>query len=124
MSLFQKDHTALIAFVERFDSKKEVTTIHDIYCACKGECDRTLESAALTNGYVTGWIDISDLAIPIEFMRFLFASVNRLREGRDVYEKEAYDKLKTIIIALAQKVLRFTTEEEKDRFLLLRQMDF
>lgn len=124
ISLFQEEYTALIAFAEKYDSEKNVSYIEDIYCACKGECDRTLEAETITKKYITGWRDISDLVIPVEFLRFIFAIINRLREGRDIYTDEAYNKLRKIIIALAQKVLHFTTEEERERFLSLLKMPF
>lgn len=45
-----------------------------IYCVCKGKCDRKMEA-------VTSWNDISDLVIPIEFLKFVIAIMNRLRNS-------------------------------------------
>ncbi len=42
--------------------------------------------------------------------------MNRIRDGNDVYTDEAFRKEKAILIALAQKVLRHTTEGERERF--------
>jgi len=119
-SLFDKQYTALIAFVSHYDSEHHIKYIDDIYCACKGACDRSLEA----KGSTSGWRDLSDLIIPIEYLRFIFAIMNRLRDGHDIYSDNAYDKLKEIIIALSQKVLRFTTEEERKRVIELLEISF
>ena len=118
LSLFKEDRKSLIAFAQRIDSDKGVTNIdhiEDIYCACIGECDRSLQEQAQLQRRITGWRNISDLVSPIGFLHFIFAIINRLRDGRDVYTDEAYKKLKQIIMVLAQKALRFTTEEERRR---------
>ena len=124
MSLFQEEYASLIAFVEKYNSEKNVSYIKDIYCACKGECDRTLRFDAQSKGYITMWADISDLVIPIEFLRFIFGRMEGLRNGSEVYSDVAYKKLIKIIITLAQKVLRFTTEEERQRVIELLELGF
>lgn len=78
----------------------------DIYCVCKGKCDRKMEAAARAHGYVTSWNDISDLVIPIEFLKFVIGIMNRLRNSVDIYTDEAYENLKGIIITLAQITMK------------------
>ena len=87
----------------------------DIYCVCKGECDDKMERWAYSNNCATSWNDISDLIIPIEYLKFLMAIMNRMRTGKDIYTDEAYDKLKEILICLSQIVFRHQTEEEIKR---------
>ena len=96
--------------------KDDKNYIIDVYCACKGECDRILESKYRALGYITGWIDIKDLFIPPEYLKTIFATMNRIREGRDIYSDEAYKKLKITLIKIGQRVLRYTTEKELERF--------
>lgn len=124
LSLFKEEYKALIAFVKHYDKDKNIECIEDVYCACKGDCDKALNERAKAQGYITGWRDLSDLVIPMEFLRFVFAIMNRLRDSHDIYADVAYKKLKYIIIALSQKVLRFTTQEERNRVLELLQMPF
>ena len=122
--LFKEEYMALIAFASHFSEDHSIEYIDDIYCACKGDCDRNLQAQARSEGRITGWRDISDLVIPVEYLRFIFAIMNRLRAGHDVYSDVAYKKLRKIIIALSQKVLRFTTQEERKRILELLQFPF
>ncbi len=91
--------------------------IEDVYCACKGECDRKLKAGAIEKGFsYNGWHDISDLVIPVEYLRCIFSITNQIKDGRTIYNREeSYEKERKIFLSLAQKVLRFTTEEEKKR---------
>ena len=73
---------------------------------------------------MSGWASISDLVIPIEFLRYVLATMNRIRDGKDIYTDEAFKKEKTILIALAQRVLRATTEGERARFKELMSLAF
>ncbi len=70
-------------------------------------------------GYSVGWNDVSDLVIPMAYINYLFDTMNRIRMGLYVFTDDAYEKYKKILIALSQKVLRYTTEIEKERFLEL-----
>jgi hypothetical protein len=123
-ALFKEDYTALISIASQWDSEKKIQLIKDVYCACKGKCDRVLQSRARDQGYLTGWLDISDLVIPVEFLRKLFSIMNRIRQGIDVWDDKAYDKMKSVLISLAQKALRFTTGEERQRVLELLKIPF
>jgi hypothetical protein len=73
---------------------------------------------------MSGWADISDLVIPIEFLRYMFATMNRIRAGHDIYTDEAYKKEINILKALAQKVMRATTDRERERFNELMSLPF
>ena len=74
--------------------------------------------------YAEGGRNISDIIIPVEYLRLIFAVMNRIRNGIDIYTDEAYKKQKSIFIKIAQKVLRYTTEKEKERFALLQSLPF
>lgn len=87
----------------------------DIYCCCKGKCDRKLESRIRSEGFSTGWDDISDLVIPTRFIEFLMSVLNRIYRDADSFTEEAFDKLKDVIIALSQMVVRYQTEEDIQR---------
>jgi len=120
---FTKKYSAVLVEVSKITEDGK-NYIHDIYCACKGKCDRQLEYKYRALGYTTGWEDIEDLFIPPEYIRFIFATMNRIRDGIDIYSDEAYTKLKIILIKIGQRVLRYTTEEELKRFEKLCLIDF
>ena len=123
-NLYIENYKGIIVSSTRQDDKTGQHIIEDVYCACKGECDSKLAKKARASGLITAWVDISDLVIPIEYLRYLVATMNRLRDGDDVYSDAAYAKEKDILIKLAQKVLRFTTEEERERFKELQDLPF
>jgi hypothetical protein len=94
----------------------------DVYCVCKGECDRKMETVARSQGYVTSWNDISDLVIPIEFLKFIIAIMNRLRSLDDIYTDKAYGNLEEIIIALAQITMKRQSERDIRRSMALGEL--
>ena len=89
--------------------------IVDVYCVCKGECDSKMEHMEFANNHSTSWNDISDLIIPIEYLKFIIAIMNRMRSGYDIYTDEAYEKLKDVIVCLSQMTLRYQTNTEIKR---------
>ena len=122
--MFKGDYSANLVQVYRWDQQTGKELIQDVYVTCKGECDRIFDRAARDQGLHTGWHDLSDMVIPIEFLRWVFAIMNRIRSGKDQYTDEAYKKQKRILIAVAQKVLRFTTEKERQSYKELQMLPF
>lgn len=106
--VFVNDHD----FYEKNNGKMKYV---DIYCVCKGKCDDKMEREAYSNNCSTSWNDISDLIIPIEYLKLLMSIMNRMRAGKDVYTDEAYYKLKEMLICLSQIVFRHQTDEEIKR---------
>jgi hypothetical protein len=100
--------------------KAGVTTFTDIACVCKKNCNRKFEARMRAKGVQTMFHDLADLTIPVEFLRFVLVVADSIRKGRDCYTDEAYEQQKGILLALAQKVLRMTTDRERERFLLLQ----
>ena len=115
MSLFEEDYNAIITFVSNIDNKANPHKIISVNCLCKGDCDDKMENLLFKQKKVTSWNDISDLIIPQEFLNFVFSIMKEMREGFTVYTDEAFEELKYIITGLSQKVLRTTTEREKER---------
>lgn len=74
-----------------------------------------MEAIARAYGNITGWNDISDLVIPVQFLKFVLAIMNRIREYEDVYTDEAYGDLKNIIISLAQITMKRQSEKDINR---------
>lgn len=115
--LFAKDANAVavLAYVHKLEDDGK-NHIKDVYWACKGDCDRKLQhSVHEIHGFITGWEDIGDLVIPAWFLRFLFATINRLIKGIDLYEGDSWEKERYFLTAVAQKVMREMTDRERER---------
>lgn len=54
---------------------------------------------------------LSDLTIPAIFLDWMFLTMSRIRSGERVFTDKAIDKFEKFTRALAQKVLRETTEK-------------
>lgn len=93
----------------------EVTKYKQVYCVCKGECDRNMIQSKFEDHTLTKWEDISDLVIPFEFAKWNMAIMNNLRSGSVTFTDDAYEQLKYIILAIAQVVMRQPTNEEVKR---------
>lgn len=115
-ALYRENYRALIAQVEVRDDELGITTVKRMYFACKGACDKQMERSCW-NEFNTpaGWKDLSDLTIPAEFLRWIIATLNRLRSGVHRYSDDAFQKEKELIMALSQKVFREMTERERQR---------
>lgn len=94
----------------------------DVYCVCKGECDIKMESIVREYESVTSWNDISDLVIPVQFLKFVISIMNRIKNSRDIFTDEAYENLKEIIISLAQITMKRQLEEDIRRAKLLDEL--
>jgi hypothetical protein len=116
LSLFKTKRPGILVRASRDVDGKEL--IEDVWCVCK-KCDGRADSAARRRGLDTAWSDLADLVIPIEFLRYMFATMNRLRAGNDTYTDEAYKKEIGILARVAQKVLRHTTDRERERYMQL-----
>jgi hypothetical protein len=94
-----------------------------VFCACKGRCDEILSKRYEEKDSITGWLEISDLIIPAEFLAKVFSLMNQLRCGKS-YTDDAYREMKNILAAIAQKVFRAMTEEGWQRVDGLRDCDY
>lgn len=123
-ALYRENDKGLIAQATHRD-ENGIEHVKEMYYACKGNCDEKLSKSIWEcYKYSTGWKDITDLAIPQEFLRYVIATINRLRDGNYKYSDTAFEKEKNMIIALSQKVLREMTEKERERVRLLMSMPF
>ena len=98
--------------MQDYDKSKGKNKYTDVYCVCKGDCDRKMDYIARSHGNVTSWNDISDLVIPVQFLKFVIAIMNRMRNAGDIYGDEAYENLKGIIIGLAQIAMKRQSEKD------------
>jgi hypothetical protein len=118
-----RERNGIFAFGDRVGKGREVETV-DVYWACRGQCDRLLESSFHKKGLITGWEDIDDLSIPLVFMHWTITWMNSLRGGEHKFTDEAYEKFSEFTFAMAQLVVRETTDEERERIESLRDIPF
>lgn len=121
-ALYKEEYGGIIVFASKMRNKdgeeEEEKFLYkpqeftNIYFVCKGEHDRQIVQYLKERGEITSWNDLSDLAIPLNFVRFIMAQLNRIRAEEIKYSDDAFDKLKDFIIAMSQKVLRETTNNE------------
>lgn len=116
-SLFVEEYQGNIIYVKDLNGGTNPETVVDIYCVCKGDCDNNLTAQLQENNKYSSWNDISDVVLPPEFIRFIFSIMNKIRDNEIIFTDEAFSKLKDFIMAISQKVVRSTTEEERKRFL-------
>ena len=114
-ALYYEGKKALVAQVSKIDDNGQWQII-ETYFACKGECDKTLSTAAWAKYQAsTAWKDIYDLAMPNEYLRWILSTINQLASRRYIYSKAALDKEKQLIMALAQKIFREVSDKERAR---------
>lgn len=108
------DKSGLVAFVYKRNlvNEEHVTEYIDLYWACKGNCDRVLQSSY---DEATEWEDFQDLSIPLIFMRWCIATINGLYSGRVVFNDEAIERFKEFTIKMSQLVFQETTDEQWER---------
>jgi len=115
----------VVVFVEEKNNLEESNVnkkIVDIYYACKGTCDKNLAHYYFSLGYTNGWNDISDLIIPYKFLQFCVGVINGMRNGKQSYTDEAFEKLKHFIIAISQIVMKNQSEEDVKRIIDLQSI--
>lgn len=115
--LNRKDYQGVIALATKLrDGEDGGFHVVDVYWACKGSCDRRAsEKARLQHGAGTGWEDISDLAIPAWYLRWVLTSIRQTRSDYYTYTDTALKKEEYFLMAMAQKVLREMTDKERSR---------
>lgn len=124
-SLYEEEYNGMLIFVESRGRDYSMPKLkEEIYWVCKGTCDNSLSSQLRAEGKILGWQDISDLAIPVFFLKFVFSLMNSIRDGSYIFTDSAYEQLGDFIGAMSQKVLRETTPLEKERVAVLQEMSF
>lgn len=103
--------------------KGEPNRVVDVYFSCKGSCDKALEDKYHKRfGAITKWQDLTDLLVPIQYLKWIMATLNEIQYKKLDYSEEAFSKTKEIILALSQVVMREMTEKELDRMRALAEI--
>lgn len=89
-------------------------SVEDVYCCCKGRCDRQLEATRGREAWTYTWDDVSDIAVPTVFLKNLLMPLNQVGAGWRYSEKAAAG-LKNLLWALFPRVSRQLTQAEQKR---------
>lgn len=95
------------------EESREKHTEH-LYWCCKGGCDQALRGAYSKTDLIDAWEDISDLRMPLPYIRWVIASLNELQRG-DTYSIAAMNNQKNLLLNLFPFVSREMNEGEKAR---------
>lgn len=88
----------------------------DIYFSCKGACDKRLEDKYWRDfGAITKWQDLTDLLIPIHYLKWIMATLNEIKYEKLNFSDKAFNKRKEAILTLSQVVMREMTEREVEK---------
>ncbi|MYL47275.1 hypothetical protein GLV94_16640 [Virgibacillus halodenitrificans] len=101
-----------------FKVDRKSDTYSAVVWCCKGKCDRNLKEKYNAMGLLdAGWEDISDILIPGKYLSWNIAILNRIQEGIDKYNDEAFESLKQFILRASQMVLKSQNEEQIRRLM-------
>lgn len=88
------------------------TWISGVQVCCRGECEEKLREKRLGKNEIDIPLALADLKNPLLYLRYLTGVMDRLYEGVAI-EREAYKRLKLVMLHIAQLVMREMTEEER-----------
>ena len=111
------DKKSLISFAY----KDEV--VHEVHFVCKGACNERMERRLLRRGLVQGWDDIDDYCNPLVFIRRLTGYMAGLRNSPSGYSDGAHARMVELFLAVSQRTLRQTNEEDRREFFEIREID-
>lgn len=115
-SLFQPKANGIVVIWTRTGRKEERSNerTERVYWCCKGNCDAMLSRRYGGDGITDGWEDISDLIIPVIYIRWVMTTLNEFHRGM-TYSDEALEGMKTLLVHLFPLISRELTTEEKER---------
>ena len=117
-NLLEPDKKGIVVIWEKLSDHRNDVNINevvDIYCCCKGNCDRVLKNRyyASHKGVVDGWEDIPDICIPTIYSKWLISTLHELN-GKAKYSTEAFEKTLNILLSIFPYISRELTDKEKD----------
>lgn len=107
-------HGIAVVWFRPGESTEHATSIEDVYCCCKGPCDRQLRNARAGQGWADSWEDVSDIVIPTIFLKWVFRPINQLAAGWR-FSGTALEGLKNLLWSVFPRVSRSLTQAERNR---------
>ncbi len=114
--LLSYDTNGIITFWKTYtdESHFEGEKIADIYFACKGYCDRSLEVEYRKKYSFGGWDDISDILIPTFYLKWVMSILGSIKR-KDEFSEKAMEKLRQFMFGTFPYISRKLTSKEEDR---------
>jgi len=98
-------------YSEDGEPRKERT--EHVYSCCRAACDDALEAQFRKRGLISGWKGLSDLIIPMSFIRWIVVCFNEFYSGM-TYSADALKNMKGLLINIFPLVCRDMIETEKE----------
>jgi hypothetical protein len=116
--LLDPERSGIVVMWEKTHEHRENNDIDeyvDIYCCCKGNCDRTLKAKYYSKyeHVIDGWEDIPDIAIPTVYIKWINSIFIELHH-KAKYSESAFNKIRKIMLELFPYISRELTDEEKE----------
>lgn len=114
-------HEAVVVWVNKDTEDFSVTHYVDFYWACKGKCDRKLKNG-YSDDYSTKWEEMTDILIPTNYVKWHIAIMNAIYDGKAVYNRSSFERIKEFTILIAQLVVRNQSEAQDKRLARLSEL--
>ncbi|HBT78402.1 MAG TPA: hypothetical protein DEB39_16085 [Planctomycetaceae bacterium] len=114
-ALYKEDHQGVVARISiRPSSENTPQVVQEVYFACMGPCDESLQSEHIQGrvNTVSSVVPLADLVVPTLFMARILGLIDRLHSVGFEYADAALAKEKYLFRALSQRVLIEPTEGE------------
>ncbi|NOQ77594.1 MAG: hypothetical protein GQ475_07405 [Methylococcaceae bacterium] len=116
--LLEQDDNGVITLWQRIrkDYEKEPEYFELVFWTCRGHCDDVLSKHIRSKNLnlIDGWEDISDVMMPIIFIKWVMSILNEQRNGV-IYSDEAFKNIKDFMLQVFPYVSRHLTEKEKEK---------
>jgi hypothetical protein len=116
--LLEQDDNGVITLWKRIrtDYEREPEYFELVFWTCRGHCDDVLSKHIRSKklNLIDGWEDISDVMMPIIFIKWVMSILNEQRNGV-IYSDEAFKNLKDFMLQVFPYVSRHLTEKEKEK---------
>ena len=114
--LLDPEAMGIIVFWDKIrkDYENEDRLIEEIYWCCKGHCDSVLSGSRRQNKWTDSWEEISDLTIPVVFVKWVMMILNGHIFGTQ-YSDKAFEQLKDLLLNVFPYISREHTENKKER---------
>jgi hypothetical protein len=113
--LLEPDKSGIVVIWKTLNAR-EPKEIVDLYCCCKGSCDRVLQSEFRLKhkNAIDGWDDIEDICIPTIYFKWLSTMLNRMQNDIK-YSDLAFRNMMLLLQSIFPYISRELTAEEKKR---------
>lgn len=116
-NLLEPKKSGIVVMWEKTYGHRENDDIHeyvDIYCCCKGHCDRVLKNEHYSkyDHVIDGWEDIPDIAIPTVYFKWVNSIFIELFHNAK-YSESAFKRILEIMSSIFPYISRELTEREK-----------